>query len=106
MGESEISGLLESDDVLRTAEAVAAFGARVERADELWRVTGHGEFRQPPGPVDCGNSGTAARLLMGAAGAFRVEAAFDGDASLRRRRWTGCCARATVVQVRGGDELP
>ena len=107
-GESEISGLLESDDVLRTAEAVAAFGARVERADDLWRVTGHGEFRQPPGPVDCGNSGTAARLLMGAAGAFRVEAAFDGDASLRRRPMDRVLRPLADmgVQVRGGEHLP
>jgi 3-phosphoshikimate 1-carboxyvinyltransferase len=86
LGETEIEGLLEADDVLATAGAVRAFGAGVEQTGPgLWRVHGHGEFRQPQGVIDCGNSGTAARLLMGAMAGFPVEATFDGDASLRRR---------------------
>ena len=61
-GTTRISGLLESDDVLRTAEAVRAFGATVERTSSgCWTVEGC-EWRSPAGPIDCGNSGTGARL--------------------------------------------
>src|SRR5881397_1066662 len=64
-GETRISGLLEGEDVLHTADAVCAFGAEVERiAPGEWRVRGD-EWRSPAGPIDCGNSGTGARLLMG-----------------------------------------
>ena len=84
-GTTRISGLLESDDVLRTAEAVRAFGATVERTSSgCWTVEGC-EWRSPAGPIDCGNSGTGARLLMGAAAGFPIEARFTGDASLSRR---------------------
>jgi 3-phosphoshikimate 1-carboxyvinyltransferase len=84
-GESRISGLLEATDVLHTAAAVRAFGARVERTGPgLWMVEG-AEWRSPSGPLDCGNSGTAARLLMGAAAGFPIEATFIGDASLSAR---------------------
>jgi 3-phosphoshikimate 1-carboxyvinyltransferase len=81
-GETRISGLLESDDVLTTARAVKAFGASVERIGPgEWRVEG-APWRSPA-PVECGNSGTTARLLMGAvAGMPGVRAVFCGDASL------------------------
>ena len=85
-GVSEIDGLLEGDDVARTAQAMSAFGARVERLGEgRWRVTGQGELAQPEGVIDCGNAGTGVRLLMGAAAGFALTARFTGDASLRRR---------------------
>lgn len=84
-GETRIRGLLEGEDVLHTARAVAAFGAGVERLGEgEWRVEG-AKWRSPAAPVDCGNSGTGARLLMGAAAAFPIEATFTGDASLSGR---------------------
>jgi 3-phosphoshikimate 1-carboxyvinyltransferase len=85
-GITEIDGLLEGEDVLATARAVEAFGAGAERLGPgRWRVTGHGGFRQPAGVIDCGNAGTGVRLLMGAAAGYPVSAAFDGDASLRKR---------------------
>ena len=85
-GVTEIEGLLEGDDVLRTAAAVAAFGAKVERlGDGRWRVEGRGGFEPPSEVVDCGNSGTGVRLLMGAAAGFDLAVRFDGDASLRKR---------------------
>ncbi|MCS6624722.1 3-phosphoshikimate 1-carboxyvinyltransferase [Roseibacterium beibuensis] len=85
-GVTDIDGLLEGDDILATARAVEAFGAGVERLGEgRWRVTGHGGFRQPAGVIDCGNAGTGVRLLMGAAAGYPITAAFDGDASLRKR---------------------
>ncbi|HZC15374.1 MAG TPA: 3-phosphoshikimate 1-carboxyvinyltransferase, partial [Caulobacteraceae bacterium] len=86
VGETRIEGLLEGDDVLHTARAMAAFGAEVERLGEgCWRVVGQGAFKEPADIIDCGNSGTGARLMMGAAAGFPLAVAFTGDASLRGR---------------------
>ena len=85
-GESRIEGLLESDDVLATRAAVAALGAQTQNlAPGICRVTGRGGLQQPEAIIDCGNSGTAARLLMGAVAGWPIEVAFDGDASQRGR---------------------
>src|SRR5688572_15573051 len=62
-GETRITGLLESDDVMATGLAVEAFGAKIERAGEEWVVHG-AEWRSPAEPLDCGNSATTARLLI------------------------------------------
>ncbi|MCY7280357.1 MAG: 3-phosphoshikimate 1-carboxyvinyltransferase [Sphingomonas bacterium] len=84
-GTTVIHGLLESEDVLRTADAVRAFGPTVERLGEgHWTVTG-ARWESPAAPIDCGNSGTGARLLIGAAAGFAFEASFVGDVSLSRR---------------------
>lgn len=86
LGETRISGLLESEDVLNTAAAVRALGAIVTRDGEgLWRVTGTGGWRQPDGVLDFGNSGTGSRLMMGAVATTPIRATFTGDASLRSR---------------------
>lgn len=85
-GTTNIEGLLEGDDVLNTAKAVRAFGAEVERiGDGQWRVTSDGQWRNPETEIDCGNSGTGARLLMGAAAGFPISATFTGDRSLSSR---------------------
>ena len=85
-GTTEIDGLLEGDDVKRTAAAMAAFGAGVERLGEgRWRVEGRGGFSEPVDVVDCGNAGTGVRLIMGAAAGFDLAATFTGDPSLRGR---------------------
>ncbi|MHB8530816.1 MAG: 3-phosphoshikimate 1-carboxyvinyltransferase [Caulobacteraceae bacterium] len=85
-GETLIEGLLEGADVRATAAAMVAFGADVSRAGEgRWRVVGAGELREPSNVIDCGNSGTGARLILGAAAGFDIAAAFTGDASLRER---------------------
>jgi 3-phosphoshikimate 1-carboxyvinyltransferase len=85
-GRTEVEGLLEADDVMRTAAAARLFGAAIERSpDRKWIVEGAGGFKQPGETVDCGNSGTAARLLLGAAAGFPLSARFDGDQSLRKR---------------------
>jgi 3-phosphoshikimate 1-carboxyvinyltransferase len=84
-GETRIEGLLEGDDVRRTAAAVAAFGADVACEGALWRVAGRGRLAEPADVIDCGNSGTGVRLLMGAAAGFPLTVTFTGDASLRGR---------------------
>lgn len=103
-----IAGLLESDDVLATAAALRAFGVRVEQfGPGRWRVIG-GPWRSPDAPIDCGNSGTSARLLMGAAAGQWVSATFAGDASLSRRPM-GRVRRpleAMGVRFEGGETLP
>ncbi len=88
VGESTVAGLLEGEDVLHTAEAMRALGAKLERgADGLWRIHGVGVagFAQPAGPLDFGNSGTGCRLIFGAVAGCPITAVFDGDASLRKR---------------------
>ena len=68
IGETRITGLLEGEDVLRTAAAMRALGAEVTHdADGTWRVAGRGigGLVEPDDVLDMGNSGTAARLLCG-----------------------------------------
>jgi 3-phosphoshikimate 1-carboxyvinyltransferase len=88
VGTTTISGLLEGEDVVNTAKAMRALGARVERtAPGAWRVDGVGVagFAAPAEPLDFGNSGTGCRLVMGAVAGCPIVATFDGDASLRGR---------------------
>ena len=106
-GETRISGLLEADDVSATMRALEAFGAKVERQGGDWRITGV-EWHSPGTPIDCGNSGTTARLLMGAAAGFDLTATFTGDDSLSRRpmaRVTQPLARMGAL-FEGSDHLP
>jgi len=88
VGPTRISQLLEGEDVVNTGKAMRALGARVERKGVgQWRVdgVGIGGFAQPRDPLDFGNSATGCRLVMGAAACCPIAAAFDGDASLRKR---------------------
>jgi 3-phosphoshikimate 1-carboxyvinyltransferase len=88
VGQTRISGLLEGEDVLNTAKAMRALGAKVERTgDFAWSVHGVGVagFAAPELPLDFGNSGTGCRLVMGAVAGCPIRAVFDGDASLRGR---------------------
>ena len=88
VGETRITGLLEGQDVLDTARAMQAFGAEVERVGTgEWVVhgVGVGGFGEPEGVIDCGNSGTGVRLIMGAMATTPITATFTGDASLLRR---------------------
>ena len=88
VGRTEISGLLEGDDVLRTGAACRALGASMERTGEgRWRVNGAGlgALLPPRETLDFGNAGTGSRLMMGVVGGHAVTARFDGDDSLRKR---------------------
>ena len=88
VGETRVTGLLEGEDVLSTAAAMRAMGARVEREDiGEWVVNGVGvgALLQPQEPLDMGNSGTSTRLLMGLVASHAINATFIGDASLSKR---------------------
>jgi 3-phosphoshikimate 1-carboxyvinyltransferase len=121
VGESRIIGLLEGEDVLNTAKAMQALGARVERQGNKeasngaapWSIRGVGVagFAQPDAPLDFGNSGTGCRLVMGAVAGCPIVATFDGDASLRSRPMRRVLdplqlMGARVGQAKEGGRLP
>ncbi len=88
VGETTIQGLLEGQDVLDTAKAMRAFGAEVtDHGGGSWSVhgVGVGGFAEPDQVIDCGNSGTGVRLIMGAMATSPITATFTGDASLNGR---------------------
>jgi 3-phosphoshikimate 1-carboxyvinyltransferase len=88
VGETRVEGLLEGEDVLHTARASAALGAKIERLGEgSWSIfgAGLGSLLAPREKLDFGNAGTGSRLMMGVVGGHGVTARFDGDASLRKR---------------------
>ncbi|MEM8878424.1 MAG: 3-phosphoshikimate 1-carboxyvinyltransferase [Pseudomonadota bacterium] len=113
-GTTEISGLLEGEDVLRTAAAMQAMGAVVDQTGPgQWSVhgTGVGALLEPTAPFDFGNAGTGVRLTMGLTAGHGLNVTFDGDASLRKRpmgrvlnplREMG----AQVSEAAEGDRLP
>src|SRR5580698_4699456 len=83
VGRTEISGLLEGEDVLCTAAAMGAMGAGIERlGDGRWRVdgVGIGGLAEPEDVLDLGNSGTAARLLLGVLATHPFISFVTGDA--------------------------
>lgn len=88
VGETRITGLLEGEDVLDTAGAMRAFGAEVtDHGSGEWSVhgVGVGGFAEPDQVINCGNSGTGVRLLMGAMATTPICVTFTGDASLNSR---------------------
>ena len=113
IGRTEITGLLEGEDVLRTAAAMRALGATVERLGEgHWQVSGRGVggLTEPEDVLDMGNSGTAARLICGLLAGHPIFAVLTGDASLRKRpmqRVTGpLAASGARFSSRQGGRLP
>ncbi len=113
VGETRITGLLEGQDVLDTAAAMRALGAEVTRhGDGDWSVhgVGVGGFAEPDQVIDCGNSGTGVRLLMGAVATSPISVTFTGDASLVKRpmaRITDPLALfGTQAYGRAGGRLP
>ncbi|MEL6885098.1 MAG: 3-phosphoshikimate 1-carboxyvinyltransferase [Pseudomonadota bacterium] len=88
VGETTIAGLLEGQDVLDTGRAMQAFGAQVtNHGGGNWSVhgVGVGGFAEPDQVIDCGNSGTGVRLIMGAMATCPIAVTFTGDASLNKR---------------------
>ncbi len=87
VGETTVTGLLEGEDVLDTVKAMQAFGAQIDKRGDTWHVhgVGVGGFAEPDQVIDCGNSGTGVRLIMGAMATSPIAATFTGDASLNKR---------------------
>lgn len=113
IGQSRVEGLLEGEDVLATAAAMRAMGARIERDDmAVWHIegVGVGGLLQPQVALDMGNSGTSTRLLMGLLASHDLTATFVGDASLSKRpmaRVTEPLSRMGATFTSSpGDRLP
>ncbi len=113
VGRTEVTGLLEGEDVRATAGAVAALGASVERTGiGTWTIDGLGVggLAEPSGVLDLGNSGTGARLLMGLVSGHPITATFTGDASLSTRPMRRVTDPLTLMgatfQGREGGRLP
>jgi 3-phosphoshikimate 1-carboxyvinyltransferase len=112
-GETRVTGLLEGEDVIRTAAAMRAMGALIEKTNGEWIIqgTGNGCLLEPVEPLDFGNAGTGVRLTMGLVGSYDMKVAFTGDASLSKRpmgrvldplRLMG----TQVLDAAPGDRLP
>jgi len=113
VGETRITGLLEGQDVLDTGRAMEAFGAGVvNHGGGEWSVygVGVGGFAEPDNVIDCGNSGTGVRLIMGSMATSDICVTFTGDASLNGRpmgRVTDPLALfGTAAVGRAGGRLP
>lgn len=112
-GETRITGLLEGEDVLRTGEAMKAFGAQITKTGDEWviRGTGNGCLLQPEAPLDFGNAGTGSRLTMGLVGTYDMETTFIGDASLSSRPMARVLdplrqMGVQVLKASPGDRMP
>ena len=87
IGKTIISDLLESEDVFKTANGLKALGVDIYKKGDEWFVhgVGIGGFCEPDNVIDCGNSGSSVRLLMGLVATCPIKATFTGDESLRNR---------------------
>lgn len=113
-GVTEVYGYLEAEDCLRTLAAVQALGVEVTRkAPGHYRIAGVGlrGLQEAGDVIDCGNSGTTARLLLGVLATQPFWTVLTGDASLRRRPMARVAEPlramgATVVGRAEGTRLP
>ena len=113
VGETVIGGLLEGEDVMATAAALAALGVASHRDDDgRWHVSGVGigGLAEPDRVLDLGNSGTSARLLMGLLASHPHTSFLTGDASLCRRPMARVAEpierMGAAVLARSGCRLP
>lgn len=114
-GETAITGLLEGEDVLRTAKALISMGVIIdppETKNGIWRVHGMGKapLKSPRTALDLGNSGTSTRLLLGVAAGYPLTATFTGDSSLSRRPMGRVIKPLSLMGAKfsatSGDRLP
>ena len=112
-GETRIRGLLEAEDVMRTARALRALGVPVDDlGGGAWRVLGRGVggLTEPASVLDMGNSGTGARLLMGLVASHGFSCVFSGDSSLAGRPMERVMEPlrrfGAAFQARSGGRLP
>jgi 3-phosphoshikimate 1-carboxyvinyltransferase len=111
-GVSHLGGALTSLDARSSARVLRQLGAEIAplREGDVVRIRGRGRFRAPEATLNCGNSGTTTRLLLGLLSGHRFRATLTGDASLRRRpmrRVTEPLSRMGArFEEHGGDGLP
>jgi 3-phosphoshikimate 1-carboxyvinyltransferase len=111
-GESRIRGILEADDIRSTAGVLRSLGARIPPISDDMRIVGLGlrGLSSPRQALNCGNSGTTARLMAGVVAAHPFSATFEGDASLSRRPMKRVAEPLTYMGARfdfeRGDGLP
>ena len=86
-GNIKIKNLLESEDVIATANALKTLGVKIYKQSDHWEVFGNGigNFFGSNFKLDMGNSGTGSRLIMGLVAGSDVEATILGDQSLSKR---------------------
>lgn len=116
-GTSRLAGVLDSEDVRSSIEAVSQLGAQVSMEKQpdgslAGGITGWGSAGpvQPDGAIDCGNSGTTVRLLMGVLAPWNLQVELTGDESLQRRPMRRITAPLMKMGVRfepeGRETLP
>ena len=112
IGITKITNLLESDDVMRTMKILKELGIKIIRKNDYWLVYGNGTngFIEPTKPLNCGNSGTTARLMIGAVSSNPINCTFIGDDSLSRRSMSRVTKHLTKigadVHITKKDYLP
>ena len=87
VGKTEITNLLEADDIRSTIKILKQLGIRIYKKNSNWFVHGNGTngFIQPKNVLDAKNSGTSARTLIGAVSSNPITCKFKGDKSLSKR---------------------
>ncbi len=102
-GQVKISNLLESDDVMRTLNILRELGIKINKKQNDWFVNGNGTggYIQPSHALDCGNSGTTSRLMMGAVSSNPIKCTFIGDHSLSKRSMS----RLSIYLEKMGAEI-
>ena len=111
-GKARITNLLESEDVMRTLNILKELGIKIIKDGNNWIVYGNGTggFIEPKKPLDCGNSGTTARLMIGAVSSNPINCTFVGDNSLSRRSMSRVTKHleeiGAIVHLTKKDYLP
>lgn len=87
IGSAKITGILEGEDVIATANALRFLGVSIQKNNDVWIVdgVGVGGLHEPEAVLDMGNAGTGARLMMGLVAPYNFNTIFTGDASLCKR---------------------
>ena len=111
-GKTKITNLLESDDVMRTLKILKELGVKIIKEKDNWIVYGNGTngFIEPNKYLNCGNSGTTARLMLGAVSSNPITCNFVGDNSLSKRSMSRVTDHlenmGAVIHLTKNDYLP
>ena len=106
-GESRLKNISNSDDIKSTINCLVKCGIKMSYIDDSLLVTGN-TFRNPKNSLDCGNSGTSARLLIGLLSGLGIKAKIIGDKSLTKRPMRRIIEPLTLMgaSINGGTYLP